>query len=153
ESPDHGRNIYQVGERRPIMNKIWLIFQREFLNRVQKKSFLIATILIPLIFPAIIAVMIMVMLKQEEDSGAQKIQVVDVSGKFSFENSRRYEFVKVSTDLETAKAAFNKSDDFALLYIPQLDLANPQGIALYTKENPSIRRIEEIERSEERRVG
>jgi ABC-type Na+ efflux pump permease subunit len=96
------------------MNKIWLIFQREFLNRVQKKSFLIATILIPLIFPAIIAVMIMVMLKQEEDSGAQKIQVVDVSGKFSFENSRRYEFVKVSTDLETAKAAFNKSDDFAL---------------------------------------
>jgi ABC-2 type transport system permease protein len=134
------------------MNKIWLIFQREFLNRVQKKSFLIATILIPLIFPAIIAVMIMVMLKQEEDSGAQKIQVVDVSGKFSFENSRRYEFVKVSTDLETAKAAFNKSDDFALLYIPQLDLSNPQGIALYTKENPSIRRIEEIEDLLENRI-
>jgi ABC-2 type transport system permease protein len=129
-----------------------LIFQREFLNRVQKKSFLIATILIPLIFPAIIAVMIMVMLKQEEDSGAQKIQVVDVSGKFSFENSRRYEFVKVSTDLETAKAAFNKSDDFALLYIPQLDLSNPQGIALYTKENPSIRRIEEIEDLLENRI-
>ena len=42
------------------MNKIWLIFQREFLNRVQKKSFLIATILIPLIFPAIIAVMVWV---------------------------------------------------------------------------------------------
>ena len=36
------------------MNKIWLIIQREFLNRVQKKSFLVATILIPLIFPAII---------------------------------------------------------------------------------------------------
>ena len=36
------------------MNKIWLIMQREFLNRVQKKSFLITTILVPLIFPAII---------------------------------------------------------------------------------------------------
>ena len=31
------------------MNKVWLIIQREFLNRVQKKSFLIATILLPLI--------------------------------------------------------------------------------------------------------
>jgi ABC-2 type transport system permease protein len=52
------------------MNKVWLIFQREFLNRVQKKSFLIATIVIPLIFPAIIAVMIYIFVKQEE--GAEK---------------------------------------------------------------------------------
>ena len=42
------------------MNKIWLIMQREILNRVQKKSFLIATILIPLIFPAIIGGLIYV---------------------------------------------------------------------------------------------
>ena len=57
------------------MNKIWLIFQREFLNRVQKKSFLIATILIPLIFPAIIATMVFVMMKQEEGAGKQTVHV------------------------------------------------------------------------------
>lgn len=42
------------------MNKIWLIIQREFLSRVQKKSFLVATILIPLIFPAIIGILVYV---------------------------------------------------------------------------------------------
>src|SRR5688572_17836233 len=134
------------------MNKIWLIFQREFLNRVQKKSFLIATILIPLIFPAIIAVMVFVMLKQEEDAGRQTVQVADVTGKFRFENSNKYEFVPVSADLEKAKSDFNKSSDFALLYIPQIDLSKPSGIALYTKENPSIRKIEDLEGLLENRI-
>lgn len=134
------------------MNKIWLIFQREFLNRVQKKSFLIATILIPLVFPAIIAIMVAVMFKQEEEAGIQTVQVVDVSGKFNFENSSKYAFVKIQTDLEQAKSDFNKSKDFALLYIPQLDLAKPDGIALYTRENPSIRKIEDLETMIESRI-
>lgn len=127
------------------MNKIWLIFQREFLNRVQKKSFLIATILIPLIFPAIIAIMVFVMMKQEESAGKQTVHVVDMSGKFHFEGDGKYEFVNVSPDIEKAKAEFNKSKDFALLYIPDFELSQPQGITLYTKENPSMRRIEHLE--------
>jgi ABC-2 type transport system permease protein len=134
------------------MNKIWLIFQREFLNRVQKKSFLIATILIPMVFPAIIAVMVYVMMKQEEDAGTQRVQVVDVSGKFKFDNSSKYEFVPAGTDIEEAKIRFNKSDDFALLYIPEFDLANPQGMSLFTKENPSMRKIEDLEGVLENRI-
>ena len=134
------------------MSKIWLIFQREFLNRVQKKSFLIATILIPMVFPAIIAVMVYVMMKQEEDAGTQRVQVVDVSGKFKFDNSSKYEFVPAGTDIEKAKIEFNKSDDFALLYIPEFDLANPQGMSLFTKENPSMRKIEDLEGVLENRI-
>ncbi len=134
------------------MNKIWLIFQREFLNRVQKKSFLIATILIPLIFPAVIAIMFYVMVKQEEEAGKQTVHVVDVTGKFHFESNSKYEFKPVTTDLETAKAEFNKSKDFALLYIPEIDLSNPTGFALYTKENPSIRKIEDLESLLENRI-
>lgn len=134
------------------MNKIWLIFQREFLNRVQKKSFLIATILIPLIFPAIIAVMVVVMMKQEEGAARQTVRVVDLSGKFQFETNNKYEFVSVSEGLEKAKSDFTASKDFALLYIPDLELSDPAGIALYTKENPSIRKIEDLESIIENRI-
>lgn len=134
------------------MNKIWLIFQREFLNRVLKKSFLIATILIPLIFPAIIALMVFVMMKQEKAAGKQTVHVVDITGKFQFETNSKYEFVKVPTDLENAKADFNKSKDFALLYIPDVELSDPRGITLYTKENPSIRKIEDLEGLLESRI-
>ena len=127
------------------MYKIWLIFQREFLNRVQKRSFLIATILIPLIFPAIIAVMVYVMMKQEGSSGIQTVEVYDLSGRFEFEKTGRYEFLPVTGDFEKIKSDFNRSKNFALLYIPDLKLAEPEGIALYTRENPSIRKMEELE--------
>jgi len=134
------------------MNKIWLIFKREFLNRVQKKSFLIATILIPMIFPAIIAIMIYIVVKQEEGAEKTRIGVLDKSGKIKLESGDRYEFTAVTTDLEEAKTTFNKSKDFALLYIPEFELSRPEGITLYTKENPSIRKIEDLEKMLETRV-
>jgi ABC-2 type transport system permease protein len=127
------------------MNKTWLIFQREFLNRVQKKSFLIATILVPMIFPAIIAVMGYIFVKQEEGATKTKIHVLDKSGKIELETTDRYEFVAVSGELEQAKTSFQKSNDFALMYIPGFELSKPEGITLYTKENPSIRKIQDLE--------
>lgn len=135
------------------MNKIWLIFQREFLNRVQKKSFLIATILIPLIFPAIIAIMVYVMMKQEGSVGIQTVEVYDETGRFVFEPIiDKYNFVTVSGDFEKVKSDFNKSKNFALLYIPQFDLAHPEGLALYTQENPSIRKIDDLENILENKI-
>ena len=127
------------------MYKIWLIFQREFLNRVQKKSFLIATILIPLIFPAIIAVMVFVVMKQEGSAGVQIVEVYDPSGKLALDKSDKYEFISVTGDFETVKSEFNSSGHFALLYVPDFKLTEPRGIALYTRENPSIRKIEDLE--------
>lgn len=134
------------------MKKIWLIFQREFLNRVQKKSFLIATILVPLIFPAIIAIMVFVMLRQEESEGKQTVEVFDLSGKFQFETGSKYEFVTVSGELENVKADFNKSEHFALLYIPEFELSKPEGLTLYTRENPSIRKKDDLENMVEDRI-
>jgi ABC-2 type transport system permease protein len=134
------------------MNKIWLIFEREFLNRVQKKSFLIATIGVPLIFPAIIAIMVYVSVKQEESAGKLTIELFDESGKVPLESNAKYIFTPVSGDLEKVKNAFNKSDHFAILYVPKFELAKPDGILLYTKENPSIRKIEDLEGMLETRI-
>ncbi len=127
------------------MNKIWLIIQREFLNRVQKKSFLITTILVPLIFPTIIGGMIYYMVQEAESAKPDTVQVVDESGKFSFENSKRFTYVKLSMPLEQAKKAYNETKDFALLYIPQFDINKPEGLTLYTKENPSVEKVGNLE--------
>ena len=59
------------------MNKIWLIIQREVLNRVQKKSFIIATILLPLIFPAIMAILVYVAIEQKKNATKNTIHYVD----------------------------------------------------------------------------
>lgn len=134
------------------MNKIWLIIQREFLNRVQKKSFLIATILVPLIFPAIIGGLIYFMVQQAETAKADTVHVVDESGRFVFENTRRFNFVKMDVPLEQAKKTYNETNDFALLYIPQFEVSNPEGFVIYTKENPSIEKVGNLESSLAERV-
>ena len=119
------------------MNKILLIIQREFLNRVQKKSFLVATILLPLIFPAIMAVMVYIAKEQKNSDRREVIHYIDESGVFIPEEVKKFELRLFNGSLEEAKRAFSKSEDFGLLYIPAFDLSNPAGISLFTKVNPS----------------
>lgn len=134
------------------MNKIWLIIQREFLTRVQKKSFLIATILVPLIFPAIIGGLVYIMAKEAESAKADKIQVVDASGKFSFENTKKFTFIPLQLSVDQAKKAYNETDDFALLFIPPFEISKPEGMVIYTQENPSIEKVGDLEFILEERV-
>lgn len=126
------------------MNKIWLIIQREVLNRVQKKSFLLTTVLVPLIFPAIIGVLIFIMVKEMESAKPDTVLVVDESGKVTLDSTRRFLFVPLNVPLEEAKKVYQQSENFALLYIPDFNLDKPEGFALYTRENPSIEKIESL---------
>jgi ABC-2 type transport system permease protein len=129
------------------MNKILLIIQREFLNRVQKKSFLIATILVPLIFPAIIGGLAYIAIKDAQSAKAETIQVLDESKLFKFESDKRFTFVPLDVPFDQAKKVYLETNDFALLYIPKIDINKPEGVAIYTKENPSIEKVGDLERS------
>ena len=129
------------------MNKILLIIQREFLNRVQKKSFLIATILVPLIFPAIIGGLAYIAIKDAQSAKAETVQVLDESKLFKFESNKRFTFVPVDVPFEQAKKVYMETDYFALLYIPKIDINKPEGVAIYTKENPSIEKVGDLESS------
>ena len=59
------------------MHKVLLVIQREYLARVKKKSFLIATLLTPLIFPAIMAVFVWIAVEEKENQSLRVIEVVD----------------------------------------------------------------------------
>jgi len=128
------------------MNKVWLIIQREFLNRVQKKSFLLTTIIVPLIIPAVMGGLIYFMIREAENAKPDTIQLLDETGKFPLESSKKFVILPMEGSIETAKKVFQESDHFALLYIPNTDINNPQGITLYTKESQSVEKIGNIER-------
>lgn len=137
------------------MNKVWLIIQREFLTRVRKKSFLIVTIVVPLIIPAIIGGLIFIMLKEAESAKPETVMVVDESGKFNLDstkNTKRFLFVPLQTPLDQAKKIYNETKDFALLYVPPFDINKPDGLTIYTQENPSIEKIGDLESILEDRV-
>jgi ABC-2 type transport system permease protein len=134
------------------MNKVLLIIQREFLNRVQKKSFLLTTILVPLIFPALMWGMIYIMMKESESAKADTIHVVDESGKFQFSNNDQFVFLKLDVPIEQAKKTYQNTEDFALLHIPSFEIMNPKGFVIYTKENPSIEKVSALEKALAERI-
>ena len=134
------------------MNKILLIIQREFLSRVQKKSFLLATLLVPLLFPAIIGGMIYFAVQEEKNAKEKVIEIVDKSGLLKWEDTSKYKYISLDLSLDEAKLAFNESDHFALIYVPKLNIESPEGVTFYSKNSPGVNLINEFERKIERQI-
>lgn len=133
------------------MKQILLVFKREYLTRVKKKSFLLATILTPLIMPLIILTIVYFATKEKE-SRSDEILVLDKSGYFDEKfDVTSFDFKFIAGDLESAKTEFLEKGSFGLLYIPEVDLSDPSvktfsGFELHSKTNPSITAIERLER-------
>ena len=106
----------------------------------------------PLIFPVIIGTLVYIMKKEADAAKADNVQVVDESGKFAFENSKHFNFVPLKMPLDQAKKIYSETKDFALLYIPPFEISKPEGMVMYTKENPSIEKIGNLESILEDRI-
>jgi ABC-2 type transport system permease protein len=133
------------------MHKIWLISQREYLVRVRKTSFIVMTLLAPLLLVALMVIPIyLATISDESDT----ILVLDESGLFAgkLKNEDNRTFVAVAGSLATAKQAFLESEYSGLLHIPELDLDKPAGIRLYSKSNASIAHKVAIEASLRREI-
>ncbi len=117
------------------MEKIWLIFQREYLTRVRKKSFVVMTILGPLLLAAAFAIPVWL---ASSDNDAVVVRVLDESGKLSGLASAdsSYRFVPVAPPLASAKAGLKGQKGTVLLYAPAtLSLDHPDGLQLFTEAN------------------
>jgi ABC-2 type transport system permease protein len=134
------------------MNKIWLVIQREYLSRVKKKSFLLATLLTPLIFPAIMGIFVWIAMEEKETQSLRIIEVVDENKLFFLESSEQYAFSFSGTDLETSKAMVQNGDRYGFLYIPKFDLKEPAGIVYYGEENPSMNLISYLENNLKKKI-
>jgi len=119
------------------VNKISIIIQREYLSRVKKKSFIIMTILGPLLMASIWVVPLYLANISDEE---KTVQVLDETGIFEphFKNSNDLTFVPVNIDIETAKNNLELSGNYALLYIPQTQLSLPTTGILYSNRQPSL---------------
>ena len=134
------------------MGKVWLVIKREYLSRVQKKSFLLATILTPLVFPAIMGVFLWIAVGESSSSALRIIEVVDDNKLFFIESSEQYAFSFSNTSIEDAKVMVQNGERYGFLYIPKLDLAKPTGVTYYSDNNPSMGLISFLESNLKRRV-
>lgn len=126
------------------MNKIFLVLKREYLSRVKKKSFLLTTILTPLIIPLLLLAIFYFSEQERQSADSEVVMVLDESQKFGFRDSKSYDFLYLENDIESAKKAFQESDHKALLHIPEIDLDDPRGFVLYSKDNLSLNMVDDI---------
>lgn len=119
------------------MNKILLIIQREYLSRVKKKSFIIMTILGPLLMAGIMIVPIWLSMQKSDQ---QKIEVIDESTLFidliPQKDFIRFDYPPVS--FEDAEKGFYDTDYDAILYIPRNILSGGNAIKILYKKQLSV---------------
>ena len=137
-----------------MMKKIILIIKREYLTRVRKKSFIVMTILGPLLMAAMVIVPIYIAIISNE---MKTISVIDETELFyeKFKESDNIKFHYLVSDIGSAKENFTKTGDYALLYIPKTGPSLTTNGILYSNsqvnmnvksyiKNVMSKRIEEL---------
>lgn len=129
------------------MRKMWIVFRREYLIRVRKKTFIIATILVPLAIAAlgVGSAMISMMGAKAE----KKILVKDESGILQTADMGKgsLQFAFSNESLDHLKETYVDDGYDLLLHIPVFpDLkARKHDVTYYAAEKPSITFLERVE--------
>ena len=122
------------------MKFLRIITQREYLNKIRNKSFIIMTFVSPLIMVAFI--LLIGWLVNINKSEVKNIAIIDESHIFAtaFTNTDEvhYHYLQ-NTDLLTAKKEVLEKGNYGLLYIPPKNTPNwYQQITFYTEETPAL---------------
>jgi len=119
------------------MNKIFLIIKREYLTKVKKKSFIVMTILGPILMASLFVLPVYLASRQDDK---QLITVLDETGLFAnkFENNDNYTFVPVQGELQETKETLMKVGNYILLHIPATQLNIPDNAIIYSDKQPTL---------------
>ncbi len=124
------------------MSNVSIIIQREFNERVRKKSFIITTLLMPLLMLGLMAAPALIM--QFSRGEVKQISVIDESGLIApkLESDETLKFAP--TTLSTDEARKQLTDQFGVLYIGSDILTNPNNVKLYANSSSSMSLEENI---------
>jgi len=120
------------------MNKIFLIIWREYFERIRKKSFIVMSLLGPVLLAGGFALMIWL---ANADKSEQKIMVIDSSMAFykNLPDNELIRFYYPETKLNEAIKDFYKSDYTCILYIPyNIAQGGNTSVQLYYKKSPGF---------------
>ena len=125
-------------------NKIGLVISREYYVRVKKRSFLLTTILVPLVIIGFYALIIMISLKGESERS--RLAVIDEAGLFSDSTKTSTDIVFIKNETESSFVKKYKKQGYdAFLYIPKLNIDSPANIVMHSPSSASMRLLSSAE--------
>lgn len=137
------------------MNHLNLIIHREYITKVKNKSFIVMTLLSPVIVIALFAVV--AYLSQLNNDKERTISILDESGQISaiFKNTENITYNILSNiSLDEAKELVEAKDEYGLLHIPtykELDQV-ASLIRFYSEDTPSLTLVSNMEGKLEKKI-
>ncbi|PSK92575.1 ABC transporter permease [Taibaiella chishuiensis] len=124
--------------------KTLIIIKREYLTRVRKRSFIILTLLIPVLLVGMVALVAGISLSSGDQ---KKIAVLDESKTFDqkLESSKKISFTFEHTPLETLKQSLAKEQYDAVLYIPPFNKNEKAKFNLFSEKQLGMEAQKDIE--------
>jgi len=135
------------------MNKIFLILKREYLTRVKKKSFIIMTLIGPILMAAIAVVPILI--AKYSDDKVNKIMVIDQKPELFttvIPSTETVTFINFKISIDSAKKVFNADEFYGILYLNEDMVKNPGGAMLFTEKQANLSVTNYIESSLEKQI-
>ena len=114
------------------MRKIWLIIKREYSTRVKKKSFLLLTILVPVIIIGFYAAIIAIAINGASEK--ETVAVIDNAG--LFDNNREpagnlsFDYIPGETE-DSYKIKYKEKGYKYFLHVPEMNFETPKQPVLY----------------------
>lgn len=137
------------------MNHLPLIIKREYLTKVKNKSFIIMTILSPIIMIALIS--FVAYLSQLNNDKVRAISVLDQSGlvRDIFKNNAQTTYTILgNVSLEEAKRLSKETNNYGLLYVQNFEAIDDvsKHIMFFSEESPSLSVIADLEHKLENKL-
>jgi len=134
------------------MSKISLIIQREYLTRVRKKSFVVMSIIGPVLFGAMMV--LPAWFSSMEDTTEKRIAIVDQTGEYA-QSITDTEFIKFdwlqNSNQQEVASDYKDEGYYAYLFIEKDLLEHPDAVTIYSDAQITIdvkehisRKLEEI---------
>lgn len=137
-----------------MKSKIWIVARREYLSRVQKKSFILVTLLMP-IGLALFSILLGVIMNEGAKSD-QRVLIHDDTGiiREMAESRNDFPYDFSEKDLSVLKDEYNHMGYDLLVHVPALgDSASSRlSASYYSNEKPSLMLLESIESSLEDQI-
>jgi len=122
------------------MDKLWLIIKREYLTRVTRRSFILATLLTPLGFAVFFVVVGLIFQYESDDS--KRIAIIDegniLDGTIKDEDNLYFKFV--DTELDQLRQRFDETEYDGILLIPAVEdiLSQKHTVFYYSEKQPTL---------------
>ncbi len=137
-----------------MLKRILLVLQREYLSRVKKKSFIVMTIVTPLLIALFYGVVFYIIYAQEKSKSSKNVCVYDTSGYFTnaWKDDARFQFTYRTENFDTGYDFVAEGFDACLVVSPPDSGASKYRASVYTKESLSLTEQVAIEQKLEEKI-